>query len=88
MTKDEPLFTMKAMVRLERGTASAVETLRRYAALADEVGANGIDVDVERADLFLSDSVVAVDEERAMHAMARRLLHRVGWGEQNFKYIP
>ncbi|MCO1593679.1 hypothetical protein M8C17_00670 [Micromonospora sp. RHAY321] len=86
MAKNKPPFAMKAMLSLERGTANATETLRRYAPLADEIGADGIDVDVERADLLLSGSLVAVNEERAMHAMAHRLLHRFGWREQDFVY--
>ncbi|MEV4345838.1 hypothetical protein AB0J83_15310 [Actinoplanes sp. NPDC049596] len=80
-------FEMKAMLRLERGTANAADTVRRYAPLADEMGADGIDVDVERADLLLSGSLVNVNEERAMHAMAYRLLQRFGWREQDFKYL-
>ncbi|WP_051723956.1 hypothetical protein [Micromonospora chokoriensis] len=75
------------MLRLERGTANAADTLRRYAPLAEEIGADGVDVDVERADLLLSGSLVAVNEERAMHAMAHRLLHRFGWREQDFGYM-
>jgi hypothetical protein len=86
VAKDKPPFAMKAMLRLERGTANAAETLRRYAPLADEIGADGVDVDVERADLSLSGALVAVNEERAMHAMAYRLLHRFGWREQDFGY--
>jgi hypothetical protein len=86
VAKGKPAFAMKAMLRLERGTASAVETLRRYAPLADEIGADGVDVDVRRADLPLSDALVAVNEERAMHAMAHRLLRRFGWREQDFGY--
>ncbi|MFD1367077.1 hypothetical protein [Actinoplanes sichuanensis] len=77
---------MTAMLRLTRGTASAAETLRRYAPLADEFGADGIDVDVERADLLLSGTRAAVDEAAAMHAMARPLLHRFGWREEDFVY--
>ncbi|MGK5740017.1 hypothetical protein [Micromonospora sp. URMC 103] len=88
MAKDKPPFAMKAMLRLERGTANAADTLRRYAPLADEIGADGIDVDVERADLLLSGYRVAVNEERAMHAMAHPLLHRFGWREQDFGYSP
>jgi hypothetical protein len=78
---------MKAMLRLERGTATAAETLRRYAPLADEIGANGVDVDGERADLLLSAALVAANEERAMHAMAGPLLHRFGWRDQDFVYL-
>ncbi|MEV0717021.1 hypothetical protein [Asanoa sp. NPDC050611] len=86
MAKDKPPFAMTAMLRLERGTENAADTLRRYAPLADEVGADGIDVDVERADLVLSGSLVNVNEERAMHAMAWRLLHRFGWRKQDLVY--
>ncbi|MCF0093856.1 hypothetical protein B0E54_02696 [Micromonospora sp. MH99] len=74
------------MLRLERGTATAADTLRRYAPLADEIGADGIDVDVDRADLLLSGYRVAGNEERAMHALAQRLLHRFGWRDQDFSY--
>ncbi|RAO45259.1 hypothetical protein GAR06_03450 [Micromonospora saelicesensis] len=81
MARNKPPFAMKAMLRLERGTADAAATLRRYAPLADELGADGMDVDVERADVLLSARLVAVNEERAMHAMARPLLHRFGWPE-------
>jgi len=88
VAKSKPLFGMQAMLRLERDTASAIETLRRYAPLADEIGADGIDVDDERADLLLSGSLVAVSEARAMHAMARPLLHRFGWTERDFVYSP
>lgn len=88
MARNKPPFGMQAMLRLERGTASAIETLRRYAPLADEIGADGIDVDDERADLLLSGSLVAVSEERARHAMAGPLLHRFGWREQDFVYSP
>jgi hypothetical protein len=86
VAKDRPPFAMKAMLRLERGAANAAETLRRYALLADEIGASGIDVDSERADLQLSAALVAVNEEQAMHAMAGRLLHRFGWREQDLVY--
>ncbi|MBQ1011458.1 hypothetical protein KBX53_10950 [Micromonospora sp. M51] len=44
MAKNRPPFSMKAMLRLERGTATATDALRRYAPLADELGADGIDV--------------------------------------------
>lgn len=88
MAKNKPPFGMQAMLRLERGTASAIDTLRRYASLADEIGADGLDVDGERAYLLLSGSLVAVSEARAMHAMARPLLHRFGWREQDFVYSP
>lgn len=87
MTKLKPPFGLKAMLRLERGTEDAAETLRRYVPLAEEIGADGIDVDVERADLPLSGAFVAVDEERAMHAMARPLLAHFGWREQDFEYV-
>jgi hypothetical protein len=53
-----PPFGMKGMLRLERGPASVAETLRRYAPLADEIGADGMDVDAERADLLVSGSLV------------------------------
>lgn len=86
--KSKPPFAMNAMLRLERGSANAADTLRRYAPLADEVGADGMDVDVERADLLLSGALVAVNEERAMHAMAHPLLHRFGWRAQDFLYSP
>ncbi|WP_255608332.1 hypothetical protein [Micromonospora sp. PLK6-60] len=79
---------MQAMLRLERGTADAAETLRRYAPLADEIGADGMDVDVERADLLLSGWRVAGNEERAMHDLAHPLLRRFGWREQDFGYSP
>ncbi|WP_039905845.1 hypothetical protein [Micromonospora lupini] len=79
---------MKAMLRLERGTANAADTLRRHAPLADEIGADAMDVDVERADLLLSGALVAVNEERAMAGMAFRLLDRFGWREQDFCYSP
>lgn len=36
---------MKAMLNLERGTETATETLRRYAPLADEIDADGMDVE-------------------------------------------
>jgi hypothetical protein len=88
VARDKPPFAMKAMLRLARGTANAAATLRRYAPLADELGADGMDVDVERADVLLSGRLVAVNEERAMHAMARPLLHRFGWPEQGFVYSP
>ncbi|GIF43921.1 hypothetical protein [Actinoplanes xinjiangensis] len=88
MAKDDAEFAMQAMLRLTRGTASAAETLRRYAPLADELGADGIDVDIERADLLLSGTRTAVNEESAMRAMARPLLHRFGWREQDFTYSP
>ncbi|WP_018586698.1 hypothetical protein [Salinispora arenicola] len=88
MAKDKPPFGTQAMLRLERGTVSAIEALRRYAPLADEIGADGFDVDGERAYLLLSGSLVAVSEARAMHAMARPLLHRFGWREQDFVYSP
>jgi hypothetical protein len=87
VARDNPPFAMKAMLRLERGTASAAETLRRYAPLADEIGADGMDVDVERADLSLSGFRVAVNEESAMHDMAQPLLPLFGWREQDFKYL-
>ncbi|SCG78864.1 hypothetical protein [Micromonospora humi] len=79
---------MQSMLRLERGDASAAETLRRYAPLADEVGADGMDVDVERADLLLSGWRVAVNEERAMRDLAQPLLRRFGWQEQDLGYSP
>jgi hypothetical protein len=86
VARNKPPFRMKAMLSLERGTATAVDTVRRYAALADEIGADGIDVDVDRADLLLSGYRVAVSEERAMHSLAERLLRRFGWREQDFAY--
>lgn len=86
MTKDDSPIALSGMLRLRRGTASAAETLRRYAPLGDEIGADGVDVDAERADLLLSGALVAVNEERAMHALAHRLLHRFGWREQDFSY--
>ncbi|MFI5930457.1 hypothetical protein ACIA3K_31380 [Micromonospora sp. NPDC051543] len=87
MAKDrKPPFMMRVMLRLERGTASTVETLRRYAPLADELGADGMDVDIERADLLLSGWRVAVNEERAMRDLASGLLRRFGWREQDFVY--
>lgn len=82
----KPPFLMRAMLRLERGTESTAETLRRYAPLADELGADGMDVDIERADLLLSGWRVAVNEERAMHDLASGLLRRFGWREQDFVY--
>jgi hypothetical protein len=85
---DKPPYAMKAMLRLARGTGDAAAALRRYAALADELGADGLDVDAGRADLLLSGALVAVDEERAMHAMAGRLLHRFGWRSEDFVYSP
>ncbi len=88
MAKDNRPFAMVAMLGLERGTANAAETLRRYAPIADEIGAYGVDVDDERADLLLSGALVAVNEESAMHSMAHRLLHRFGWREQDFVYAP
>ncbi|MEU8166824.1 hypothetical protein AB0B97_09945 [Micromonospora sp. NPDC049004] len=86
MATNKPPFRMKAMLRLERGTATAADTLRRYAPLADELGADGIDIDVDRADLLLSGYRVARNEERAMHALAQPLLHRFGWRDQDFRY--
>ncbi|MET8253951.1 hypothetical protein [Micromonospora sp. NPDC005197] len=86
MAKNKPPFRMRAMLRLERGTGTATDALRRYAPLADEIGADGIDVDVDRADLLLSGYRVAGNEERAMHALAQPLLHRLGWREQDFTY--
>ncbi|RAO46640.1 hypothetical protein ONO86_03176 [Micromonospora noduli] len=86
MARNKPPFAMRAMLRLERGTANAAATLRRYAPLVDDLGADGMDVDVERADVLLSGRLVAVSEERAMHAMARPLLHRFGWRERDFVY--
>ncbi|GIE83060.1 hypothetical protein Aph02nite_90100 [Actinoplanes philippinensis] len=74
------------MLRLDRGTADVVATVRRYAPIADEIGADGIDVDAGRADLLLSSTLVAAGEERAMHAMAGRLLRRFGWAEGDFAY--
>ncbi|MGC4771351.1 hypothetical protein ACLQ25_20570 [Micromonospora sp. DT44] len=87
MAKDrKPPFMMRAMLRLERGTASTAVTLRRYAPLADDLGADGMDVDIERADLLLSGWRVAVNEERAMRDLASGLLRRFGWREQDFVY--
>ncbi|SCE73176.1 hypothetical protein GA0070564_101609 [Micromonospora mirobrigensis] len=84
--QDKPPFRMQLMLRLDRGSATAADTLRRYAPLADEIGADGMDVDVQRADLLLSGYRVAVNEERAMHDMAHGLLRRFGWTEQDLAY--
>ncbi|MDG4809497.1 hypothetical protein O7634_22345 [Micromonospora sp. WMMD1120] len=86
MARSRPPFRMKAMLSLERGTATAADTVRRHAPLADEIGADGIDVDDDRADLLLSGYRVAGSEESAMHSLAERLLHRFGWREQDFTY--
>ncbi|WP_433124496.1 hypothetical protein ACQPWW_19555 [Micromonospora sp. CA-240977] len=86
MAKNKPPFRMKAMLSLERGIGTATDALRRYAPLADEIGADGIDVDVDRADLLLSGYRVAANEERAMHDLAQGLLHRFGWRDQDFSY--
>jgi hypothetical protein len=87
VAKDLPLFELQAILSLERGTANAAETLRRYAPIADEIGADGVDVDADRADLLLSGAFAAENEESAMHAMARPLLDRFGWREQDFRYM-
>ncbi|GAA1639597.1 hypothetical protein [Actinoplanes couchii] len=79
---------MQAMLRLERGVADPVQTLRRYAPLADEIGATGVDVDIERADLLLSGARVAANEKQAMHVMAEPLLSRFGWRTEDFVYSP
>jgi hypothetical protein len=51
------------------------------------MGADGVDIDADRADLLLSGVFAAENEEAAMHAMAHRLLHRFGWREHDFRYL-
>jgi hypothetical protein len=68
--------------------APAAEALRLYAPVADEIGAREVHVDDARFDLLVPGTLVAVDLERAMRAMAWRLLRRFGWRDDDLVYVP
>lgn len=85
---DKPPFDLIAVVTLARGTGTAVDVLRRYAALADELGACAVDVDDEQVDIHIRRQLVDVDLGRAMHAMAGNLIRRFGWRDEDFAFIP